>query len=356
MAEMLRMGVIGVGGIARGVHIPGIQGSKDAELTAVCDIKPEVRQFAREKYGLDDAHVFEDYNKLLACPDVDAVSICTPNNVHVEIALAAVATGKPFACEKPLSLNAAQAKPLIDALAAKPVANMICFSYRFKAAARYARDLIREGKIGTIRHVYAQYMQGWANPVNDCPKIWRFDKGISGSGTLADLGSHMLDLVRWITGDEYREISAQNGTFVFDRRSVDPDKNGIREPVDVDDYSHTLALTEGGIAATFEITRNGFARGNYQRVEIYGDLGGLVYELEDTDVISGCFGAEGSRTRKFERLEIPEKYRVSQIQSFFNRVKGLCDNDAATVEDGYRNMLLLDKIIESSDTGRRLCL
>lgn len=354
MAGKIRMGVIGAGSIARGVHIPGILRSPDAELAAVCDIKPQVLAYCKDNYGIDDDHLFTDRVKMFESGMIDAVSICTPNNVHVEIALDAVKYSKPFAVEKPISTNRFDAVKLYEAVKAAGIPSMICFSYRFKAAARYMRDLILNGEIGTVRHVYAQYMQGWGSPKLNCAKVWRFDKEISGSGTLGDLGSHMIDLVRFITDSNYVNVTAQLGTFMFERRSADPSKSGVMEKVDVDDYSHYMALTDTGIATSFEITRNGFGRGNYQRVEVYGDEGALIYGLEHTDTLEICKGDEARKKCEFSKLDIPEKYNVDQMQCFFDLINGNSSNLTATIEDGYLNQIMLDSIIESSEKGMRI--
>jgi len=348
--KIIRYGVIGLGGIARGVHIPGIQRTPDAQLVAICDIDPGRLESAKKDYGIADDYAFLDYNALLESGLVDAVSICTPNDVHVEIARKANACGIPFAVEKPLSVDAPSAKPLYDEVQASGVKNMVCFSYRFRPAARYAKDLLAEGRIGTVRHVYVRYLQAWGNPLKNCPKVWRFDRAKSGSGTLADLGSHMLDLVHFLTGEEYTRVVAQNGTFTYERKSIDPAKNGAREPVDVDDYSHYFVTTENNIAASFEISRNAFGRGNFQHIEIYGDKGALIYELENNDFLEICEGAdEGSHT--FRRLEIPAKYFVDQMQCFINRINGDESGLCATVADGYHDMIEVDAIIRSSDEG-----
>ncbi len=348
--SIIRYGIIGCGNIARGVHIPGIQQAKGAQITAICDANPDRLEQTRLALGLPTEAAFSDYIAMLDSDLVDAVSVTTPNDQHIPAAMAAAERGIPFACEKPLSVDAPTAKPLYDLVMKTGLKNMVCFSYRFKKAARYARDLIAEGRIGKIRHIYVRYLQGWGNPEKDCPRVWRFDRAASGSGTLADLGSHMLDLVRFLTGEEYTRFTAQNGTFMFERRSAEPAKNGEKEPVDVDDYAHYFAITTGGIAASFEISRNAFGRGNFQHIEIYGDRGALIYELEDDDFLEICEGAdEGSHT--FRRLEIPEKYRVSQMQCFIDRLRGEEYGLAATVADGYEDMLELDEIIRSSDEG-----
>jgi len=354
--KIIRMGVIGVGNIARGSHIPGIQRSADAVLTAVCDIDPAKLASAAEAYKIDAAHCFSKYEDLLSCPDVDAVSICTPNNVHVPIALAAVKHRKPFAVEKPLSVDVKSAKKLDEAVKASGIPAMICFSYRFRGAACYAKDLIAQGKLGKLRHVYTRYMQSWGNPPRNCPRVWRFNAAVTGTGALGDLGSHMLDLVRFMTGEDYVGFVAQNGTFVNERRSPDPAKNGILEPVDVDDFSHYFAMTTGGIATSFEISRFCFGRGNCQRIEIYGDTGAVVYELEREDSLSVCLDQDQVRNNRFDRVPIPDKYRHDQMQTFINLVNGKKRHPAATVEDGYRNQIYLAAVQKASDTGRSISI
>ena len=113
--KVYRIDSVGLGGIWNGVHAPGIERSPDLKLVAVCDIDEEKLRAAGEKYGIDEAHRFTDYRDLIRCPDVDAVDICTPNDMHFEIAMAVVEAGKPFDLEKPITMTAAQA----DVLAAK---------------------------------------------------------------------------------------------------------------------------------------------------------------------------------------------------------------------------------------------
>ena len=129
--KVFRVGSIGLGGIWNGVHAPGIERSPDLKLAAVCDIDEEKLKAAGEKYGIDEAHRFTDYHELINCPDVDAVDIATPNDVHFEIAMAAVEAGKPFDLEKPITMTAEQADILAAAVKEKGLPNMVCFSYRF---------------------------------------------------------------------------------------------------------------------------------------------------------------------------------------------------------------------------------
>ena len=139
-----RIGSVGLGSIWNGVHAPGIQRSPNLELVAICDIDEEKLQAAGEKYGIPPERRFTDYHALINCPDVEAVDICTSNDAHFEIAMAAVEAGKPYDLEKPITMTAEQADTLAKATEEKGLKNMVCFSYRFKAAARYARDLIAQ--------------------------------------------------------------------------------------------------------------------------------------------------------------------------------------------------------------------
>lgn len=368
--KKIRMGVIGVGGIS-GVHIKGTLNSPDAELVAICDIDPEVLKVKGDLYGIPENMRFADYHDLIACPEVDAISNCTPNNVHKEIAIAVLKSGKPLASEKPMTLNGAEAAEMYKVAQETKTPHMICFSYRFKAAARYARDLIRSGQLGTIRHVYGQYLQAWGE-FADMPKAWRYTKAITGTGALGDLGSHAMDLVRFMTGAEYEDVVAHFGTFIKERPAASNfhiyyNEKGQRkfdkiadklvyEEVDVDDFSHMMCNMNNGSSVTFEITRYGFGRGNYQRFEVYGSKGALVYDLDcegtQEDRLQVCIGAFNGQTHQFNYVPIPEQYKTDQMQSFFDIINGKGDGMPATAADGYINMLTMDACEESAAQGK----
>ncbi len=351
--QVIRIGSVGLGAIWTGVHEPGIRKSPDLELAAICDIDAEKLRLAGEKYGIDEAHRFTDYRDLIACPDVDAVDICTSNDAHFEIAMAAVEAGKPYDIEKPITMTAAQADELAQATQAKGLPNMVCFSYRFKAAARYARELIESGKIGRIYHVDMQYFQAWGLPHCDTPRVWRFIKARTGSGALGDLGCHALDLVRFVTGKAYTRLVGHTGTYVQERRNLEGPGMG---PVDVDDFCNYMADMEDGVSASFQITRFGYGRGNYQRMEIYGSEGAIVYTLEAqpgcADEIEVCIGDVYAQAHAFTKLPIPEQCRSEQMQSFADIINGTGDGKAATIEDGRINQHAVDAILSSAESGR----
>ncbi|MCL2056245.1 MAG: Gfo/Idh/MocA family oxidoreductase [Oscillospiraceae bacterium] len=342
-----RIGLVGTGGIANGVHLPGIAACPDLELAALCDIDGDALKQTAQKWGIDEAHCFTDYRKLISCPDVDAVDITTPNDSHVKIAWEAVAAGKPFSLEKPIGLDAKESAVLLKAVKEKNLPHMVCFSYRFKEAARFARAIVQSGQLGDIYQIDMQYFQAWANPELDVPMRWRFQKSVSGSGALGDLGTHGIDLIRFITGKEYLSVCGQTATVLKERRL---DGGGVGK-VDVDDLANYFADMEGGICASFLISRLAFGRGNYQRLEIYGSKGALVYKLDEepgVNSIEVCIGEPQRDTHTFTRLPVPRQYFADQAQSFADILSRKGDGLAADLEDGHRAQLAADAVLVSA--------
>ncbi|MBR4866664.1 MAG: Gfo/Idh/MocA family oxidoreductase [Clostridia bacterium] len=349
----IRIGSIGLGGISSGVHVPGIQASPDLVLTALCDIDKD-RLLARAKeYGIPEDHCFTDYRDLIACPDVDAIDISTPNDVHMEIAIAAAQAGKPYGIEKPMTMDTPEALKLQAATREAGVSSMIYFSYRYKAAARFMRHLVRSGVIGKVHHVSMQYYQEWGLAIKDCPLVWRYDKKVAASGALGDLGCHGLDLVSFVTGESYQAVTAHLDTIVHERKLPGSDAIGT---VDVDDFSNILAKMTGGISATFQISRFAFGRGNYQRMEIYGEKGALVYHLDRLPGKDELEIANDETGGVYTAMEIPQEMQVSQMQCFADLLRGKDDGLNATVDDGVTSEILLDGILKASEEGRWITL
>lgn len=349
--KKLRMGIIGCGEIANGVHITGLLACKNAEITALCDIDPKALRDTQKRLELPDDCLFEDYRDLLRSGLVDAVSICTPNNMHFPIAMDAVACGIPYAVEKPVTLDEKEAELLYQATKEKGLAHMVCFSYRFRAAARYARKLIQEGKLGRIYHVYASYLQSWAT--KDQPYYWRFEKAQTGSGTLGDLGCHIIDLVRFLTGLEYVSVTASTGTIVKERKALDSDE---MRTVDVDDWVHFLTEMTDGVSGVFESTRFAMGRGNYQVVEIYGENGCIVYHFSnEKNWVEVSIGDTYTKNNVLTPLDVSQ-YGVSQMQSFVDLVNGEGDGLAADAEDGLICQHVCDSVLRSAEEKKQIMI
>lgn len=335
--KKLKIGVIGLGGIAN-FHIEGILASGSAEVWSICDCNEEALLAKGEELNVPPARRYINHLDMLKDAEVDAVTIGTPNMNHFTIAYDAIKHRKPFALEKPIALNAKEAEILRLALAADPLPHMVCFTYRYKSAVRYAKHLLEQGTLGKINHVYSQYLQSWS--INeDIPLVWRFRKELSGSGALGDLGSHILDLKRFLVGETVRVI-ADAGTIVKERDLLSGDGKG---EVDVDDFCHVLARFADGGSSSMSISRFAYGRGNYQQIEIYGTQGALVYNLEEEDTIHIKLGEE----QQFRKIEIPGSFAANQMQSFFDLLNGKGDGLDASIEDGCINQVTLDAIVQS---------
>ena len=179
MKKKFSMGIIGCGGIS-GAHIGGIMSSPDLEIGALCDILPGKIKEKQAMCGVSDDVCYNNYIEMLDSGKVDAVSICTPNYLHYEMAVEAVKRGIAYAVEKPACNTAEEAAVLLEETSKKAVPHMVCFSYRFIPAARYARDLVQSGALGKIYHISGEYFQAWGLPNIKTgaltPLVWRFDK------------------------------------------------------------------------------------------------------------------------------------------------------------------------------------
>lgn len=216
--------------------------------------------------------------------DVDIVDVCTPNDVHAEQAIAALEAGRHVACEKPLADTLEHARTMRDAArraARRGVRTFVWFNYRRCPAVALAHRLVREGRLGTIHHVRATYLQDWGGP--DTPLLWRFRAKTAGSGAHGDLNAHIIDMARFVTGDEIAEVSgAIEETFVRERTL--PEDVGKRRPrkgrSTVDDCVLFLARFRGGAVATFESTRLATGNQNRNTIEVNGDQGSIRFDFE----------------------------------------------------------------------------
>src|SRR5439155_8102771 len=247
-------------------------------LKAVCARSEEkVKAFAA-KWGYESIET--DWRKLIARDDIDLIDICTPNNTHAEIALAAAKAAKMILCEKPLSMDGAQGKKMVAAIEKAGVPNMVWYNYRRVPAVTLAKQLIDEGRLGRIFHYRAKFLQDWTiNP--DLPQggqgLWRLDVKAAGSGVTGDLLAHCIDTAIWLNGGIER-VNAMTETFVKERKH---NLTGKVEKVGIDDACAFLARFHNGSLATFESTR--YARGHkaLYTFEINGEQASIFWDLHD---------------------------------------------------------------------------
>ncbi|MFB3893508.1 MAG: Gfo/Idh/MocA family protein [Phycisphaerae bacterium] len=230
-----------------------------------------------------------DWRKTVRSPDIDLVDIGAPNNVHAEMALAALSAGKNVSCEKPLAGTLDDARSMVQAARKAKGKTFVWYNYRRCPAVAMAHRLVKEGRLGTIRHVRGVYLQDWAD--ESIPLIWRFDKKVAGSGSHGDLNAHVIDMTRFVTGQEITEIcGAISETFIKERNlmtggagggiAANVKSAGRKGKVTVDDAVLFLARFEGGAVASFEATRQATGNQNRTGFEINGAKGALRFNFE----------------------------------------------------------------------------
>ncbi|NLM76781.1 MAG: Gfo/Idh/MocA family oxidoreductase [Ruminococcaceae bacterium] len=342
--EKIRVGLVGCGGIANGAHLPPMQAADGAVVTALCDLDPQRLHTTADKYKIAGSYRFLDYHDLVASDVVDAVDICTPNNSHCPIAMAAVAAGKPFCVEKPVGVHAFEAKELLAVTEAAGLPAMVCFSYRFKPAVHYARRLLEEGKIGQVISVYAQYLKASAF-MKGRRLDWRFVQEVARYGVSGDLAVHMIDLLAYLIGD-FKAVCAQTGIVVKERLRLDKDELA---PVDTDDYCNFLAELQGDIPASFGISRCAIGNANHIVVDLYGTKGCIRFDLNKDDEIQLCIDDGTGKDLSMETIKVPRDGVPKQMQSWIDLIRQKPPACIPTLKDGVACQSVLDALLESAD-------
>lgn len=259
---------------------------------------------AAARFGWADTE--SDWKTLLRRDDVQLVDICTPGDSHAEIATAALEAGKHVLCEKPIANSVAEAVSMTEAARRARehgVRSMVGFNYRRVPALTLARRLVAEGRIGTLRHVRARYLQDFiVDP--ESPMMWRLDRERAGSGALGDIGAHIVDLTQYVTGERVSGVSALTETFVPERPMGDG--TGRRGKVTVDDAALFIARMTGGAVASFEATRFATGRKNAMRLELNGSAGSLAFDFESMNELQFYDGTEDAEVGGFRRILVTE--------------------------------------------------
>ena len=283
--KQLRIGLIGTGFMGR-THSNGYNRVAnffpDLEYTpvlkAVCSRNIEKVQAFADQWGYESIET--DWRNLISRDDIDAVDICTPNDTHAEISLAAAAAGKMILCEKPLSRNLAEGEKMVEAIEAAGVNSTVWYNYRRLPAVSLAKQIIDSGKLGKIYHYRANFLQDWTISA-DLPQggegLWRMDVEAAGSGVTGDLLAHCIDTAMWLNG-AIIDVSAVTETFVKERMHQ---LTGKVQPVGIDDACIFHCHFENGSLGLFESTR--YARGHkaLYTFEINGAEASIRWDLHD---------------------------------------------------------------------------
>ena len=316
---------------------------------------------AAERLGWEEyATRWED---VIARKDIDIIDICTPGDSHMPIAIAAAEAKKHILCEKPLANTLADAQQMWNAATKAGVIHMVCHNYRRCPAVALAKQLIDARTIGQIYHYRGTYLQDWiVDPA--FPRVWRLVKSMAGSGSLGDILSHTMDLSRYLVGEPV-EVSALLKTFITERPL--PDNPAKKGAVDVDDAALSLVRYDNGAVGYLEGTRFATGRKNYNRFEINGAKGSIVWDLEQLNDLQ-LYVEEGPNSG-FRTISVtdakhpyvgawwPSGHIIGYEHSFthtvydFLRAIGEQKLPSPSFEDGYKNQRVLDAIERSAQDG-----
>lgn len=341
-------------------------------LKVICGRHEEPLKRAAEQFGWEEcATSWED---VVSRPDIDVIDVSTPGHLHAPISIAAAAAGKAVLCEKPLANSLAEARQMYDAVNGK-VAHGIFHNYRKAPAVTLARKMIEAGELGRIYHFRATYLQDWiADPA--FPLVWRLQREFAGSGVHGDLNAHIIDLARYLVG-EFAEVCGHMVTFIKERPLLSGTEGGLsatgsaaKGEVTVDDAALFLARFESGAIGTFEATRFAQGRKNYNRFEINGEEGSLVFNLERMNELEYYNASDPSSERGFRLIQVtegehpymgawwPAGHIIGYEHTFTHLVRDAfeaIDRGAAlspSFEDGLKNQAVLEAVEVSSSERR----
>ena len=289
----------------------------DPRLALVVGRNADAVAAAAAKWGWEESAT--DWRSALERDDIDVVDIVTPGDSHAEIAIAALEAGKHVLCEKPLANTVAEAEAMADAAARaaeRGVFAMVGFTYRRVPATTFAKQLVAEGRIGTVTQVRASYRQDWlVDP--QVPLAWRLRKELAGSGALGDIGAHAIDLAQFITGLRLDAVSGTIETIVKERplpadsspgevASLGGAAGSGTGTVTVDDVAMFTGRFDSGALGSFEATRFATGRKNALRVEVSGTEGALAFDLEDLNTLEFYDRTAPDDRQGFTRILVTE--------------------------------------------------
>jgi predicted dehydrogenase len=326
----------------------------EPRLVGIAGRNGEAVEEAARRYGYDYATT--DWRDLVADERIGLFDNGGPNSLHAEPTITAAEAGKHVVCEKPLGRDAAESYDIWQRVAATGVKHLCAFNYRFVPAVRLAREMIEAGELGEVRHFRGRYLQDWADDAG--LDTWRFDPDEAGSGALGDLGTHVIDLARFLNG-EVASVTGFLKTFLPGRK--------------VDDALEAAVEFDNGSVGTFEATRLALGRRNAFQWEINGSKASLAFDMERLNELQ-VFRADGDRARGFKTVLVseadhpfwrhwwPPGHIIGWGDTFVHELHHLLEAIAtggdvapygATFEDGYRAAEVADAIVRSGESGAR---
>lgn len=353
MTTMLKVGVIGVGSISE-FHINPYLANERTELVAFCDSNESRLMEKGERFGV--SNLYKDYRQLLEDKTIDAVSICTWNNSHAEIAIAALEAGKHVLVEKPLSMTVAEAEEVEAAVEKTGKVLQVGFVRRHGENAKLLKTFIDSDELGDIYYAKTSCIRRLGNPGG-----WFSDRSRSGGGPLIDLGVHMIDICWYfmgkprpvsVSGNTYNRLgnrsNIQNLSF-YKAADYDPTLN------DVEDLANAVIRFENGASILVDVSYTLHAKEDELSVKLYGEKGGAEIEPE-LAIITEKHDTILNSTPQIDNLGFDfEQAFANEINNFVSSCLDGTEN-IAPVSDGVQVMKMLDAIYESAETGKEIYL
>jgi predicted dehydrogenase len=375
MSKPFNIGMIGYGFMGRAHSNAYVQVSHFFQtqhkpvLKAICARDAAKTKAFADQWGYES--VENDWRKLITRKDIDAIDICVPNNLHAEIAIEAAKNGKMILCEKPLAMNSAEGKTMVDAVEKAKVANMVWYNYRRIPAVTLAKRLIDEGKLGKIFHYRAKFLQDWTIKA-DLPQggqgLWRLDINAAGAGVSGDLLAHCIDTAIWLNG-KLDTVCCMTETFVKERMH---NLTGKVEKVGIDDACIFFGKFANGSLANFESTR--YARGHkaLYTFEINGENMSLAWDLHDLHRLQVFDYRDDGKIRGWKSVHVTDNspehpymdkwwvpgLAIGYDASFTHQVADFLTGietgkpSSPTFRDALETQQVLDAILESAKTQK----
>jgi predicted dehydrogenase len=341
-------------------------------LRAICGRNEQNVARAAEQFGFQSYET--DFRKMIERPDIDIIDVSSPGNEHLPMAIEAAKAGKTVFCEKPLGNTLDEARQMMEAAEAAKVVNMVCFNYRRVPAIALAKRMIEDGTLGRIYHFRARYLQDWIADPN-FPLVWRLKKEVAGSGTLGDIGAHIIDISQYLI-DNLTELTGTTETFVKQRplqaqatgaEGLTAEATEEMGEVTVDDATAFIGKFGNGAMGVFEATRFAYGRRNFNTFEINGSKGSVSFNFERMNELE-YFNAEDQSDRQgFRTINVnendqpysgvywPAGHIIGYEHTFINTVHDLLQAHLKqepvhpSFREGAQVNAALDAVVESSE-------
>ena len=360
-SRRLGIGIIGAGQIAQLAHIPGYQAIPDqCEVVAAADVSADALAAVQRDFGVP--RVFRDYREMLRLDSIDAVSVCASNPIHHPATLAALAAGKHVFCEKPLALNADDAREMVEAAEAADRTLSVDFQSRFIPQAVALKQIIQRGDLGEVYFVRA----AWNRRRGFAPRTKGafHSKALNGGGALIDVGVHVIDTALWLMGGP-SPVSVSGATYLKIGNQADGGYNpwGLwnHEEMDVDDFAMAMVRCDSGATLSLECSwALNIVEDEYYRVWVAGDRAGaelILGRTEESATPLRIFSAESeSWVDRVHQNFAPAPWPQHAAVADFVRAVREGGQPRSTGEDGLRVQQVVDAIYASADSGREVSL